>query len=55
MMPGDLGGAIQDAYFGVEGHQGQRPAHGLRRDGIVRCRGGTLRAVAMVPIFQGSA
>ena len=34
-MAGDLGGAIQDAYVGVGGHQGQRPAHGLGRDGIV--------------------
>ena len=34
-MAGDLGGAIQDAYVRVGGHQGQRPAHGLGRDGIV--------------------
>ena len=34
-MPGDLGGAVQDAYVGVGGHQGQRPTHGLGRDGIV--------------------
>ena len=34
-MAGDLGGAVQDAHLRVGGHQGQRPAHGLGRDGIV--------------------
>ena len=34
-MAGDLGGAVQDADVGVGGHQGQRPAHGFGRDGIV--------------------
>ena len=34
-MPGDLGDAVQDADVGVGGHQGQGPAHGLGRDGIV--------------------
>ena len=35
MMAGDLGGAVEDADIGVGGHQGQRPAHRLGRDGIV--------------------
>ena len=34
-MAGDLGGAVEDADIGVGGDQGQRPAHGLGRDGIV--------------------
>jgi len=35
MMSRDLNGAVQDAYVGVGGQQGQRPADGLGRDGIV--------------------
>ena len=35
MMAGDLGGAVQDAYIGVGGQQGQRPTYGLGRNGIV--------------------
>jgi hypothetical protein len=32
IVPGDLGGAIQDAIVGVGGHQGERPAYRLGRD-----------------------
>ena len=35
MMSGDLSGAVQDAYIGVGSQQGQRPTHGLGRNGIV--------------------
>jgi hypothetical protein len=34
-MPRDLGGSVQDTDVGIGGHQGQRPAHSLRRYGIV--------------------
>jgi hypothetical protein len=35
MVIGDLGGSIQDAQVRVGSHQGQRPAHGLGRNGLV--------------------
>src|SRR6266545_1349219 len=35
MMPGDLGGAVEDAYVRIRSHQGERPTYRLGRDGIV--------------------
>ena len=34
-MAGDLGGTVQNADIGVGGYQGERPAHGFRRDGVM--------------------
>ena len=34
-MSGDLGGAVEDAYVRIGGHQGERPTYSFGRDGIV--------------------